>query len=48
MWFASRLRLVNCSPPPTRAGHESREVLRVRPGKDTGTLASFYTEFAGE
>ena len=42
------LGLVDATTPPTRPGHHSREVLRVRPGKDTGTLAAFYQEFADD
>ena len=42
------LGLTSASAPPTRPGHHNREVLRVRPGKDSGTLASFYQEFGDD
>ena len=42
----SELGLSASEAPSWRAGYEPKEVLRIRPGKDSGILANFYREFS--
>lgn len=41
----AELGLVPIDEPPMRAGYERREILRLRPAKDTGILGRFSTMF---
>jgi hypothetical protein len=41
----AQLGLSPVDAPNWRKGYQPREVLRLRPGKDSGILSSFYSEF---
>lgn len=41
----AELGLSPVDAPSWRQGYQPREVLRLRPGKDSGILSSFYSEF---
>ncbi len=42
----SQLGIAPSANPSWRAGYKPKEVLRLRPGKDSGILSSFYQEFS--